>query len=181
MLTAAPSPVLCRAVPRRLPTHMQELLHKAGKASKVFEAQHGREPTAEELAPQLGVEASRIKDAWDAVLTPRSLDQPYGDAEGGTLGDIVEVRRRVAGWMVGCWRVDSGLMCHLARQSCCLCFGCVACTHAKAVGARCGGLGSPDVTQTLLIYPLQIPPHTTLLTPPLPHAARPAPPPPPTG
>jgi len=72
---------------------MQELLSKASKASKAFEAKHGREPTAEELAPELGVDASRIKDAWDAVINPRSLDQPVGsDVEGGTLGDVVEVR-----------------------------------------------------------------------------------------
>jgi RNA polymerase primary sigma factor len=71
---------------------MQELLSKANKASKAFEAKHGRDPTAEELAPQLGVDASRIKDAWEAVTSPRSLDQPMGDADGGTLGDVVEVR-----------------------------------------------------------------------------------------
>lgn len=70
---------------------MQELLGKASKASKAFEARHGREPTAEELAPELGVDPSRIKDAWEAVTNPRSLDQPMGDADGGTLGDVVEV------------------------------------------------------------------------------------------
>jgi DNA-directed RNA polymerase sigma subunit (sigma70/sigma32) len=70
---------------------MQELLGKAAKASKAFEARHGREPTAEELAPELGVDASRIRDAWEAVTNPRSLDQPMGDADGGTLGDVVEV------------------------------------------------------------------------------------------
>lgn len=75
---------------------MQELLSKASKASKAFEAKHGREPTPEELAPELGVEASRIRDAWDAVSAPRSLDQPMGaDADGGTLGDVVEVSRGV--------------------------------------------------------------------------------------
>jgi hypothetical protein len=70
---------------------MQELLGKAAKASRAFEARHGRQPTAEELAPELGVDASRIKDAWEAVTNPRSLDQPVGDADGGTLSDVVEV------------------------------------------------------------------------------------------
>lgn len=81
---------------------MQELLSRALKASRAFEAKHGREPTAEELAPELGVEASRIKDAWEAVISPRSLDQPMGDADGGTLGDVVEVR-------TGLCLVDQGL------------------------------------------------------------------------
>lgn len=90
-------PCCCtHACTHRLPIHMQELLSKASKASKAFEAKHGREPTPEELAPELGVEASRIRDAWDAVSAPRSLDQPMGaDADGGTLGDVVEVSRGV--------------------------------------------------------------------------------------
>ncbi len=82
---------------------MQELLSKATKASKAFEAKHGRDPTAEELAPELGVDASRIKDAWEAVTNPRSLDQPMGDAEGGTLGDVVEVSMFAGSveWLIG--------------------------------------------------------------------------------
>jgi hypothetical protein len=85
---------------------MQELLSKASKASKAFEAKHGRDATAEELAPDLGVDASRIKDAWEAVTNPRSLDQPMGDADGGTLGDVVEVRG--GHWSAGWWHSGGG-------------------------------------------------------------------------
>lgn len=70
------------------------------KISRSYEAQYGREATLQDLARELGVEASKIADTYEAVFTPRSLDQPMGDGEGATLGDVLEVRRAL-GALVG--------------------------------------------------------------------------------
>jgi hypothetical protein len=76
----------------RLPSHLQEMMTKMTKVSRAYEAQYGREPSLAELAKELGVDPERIQDTYEAVFTPRSLDQPVGDADGATLGDLVEVR-----------------------------------------------------------------------------------------
>jgi hypothetical protein len=65
---------------------------KMTRLSKAFELQFGRQPEMHELAAELGVDAARIRDAYEAVSAPRSLDAPVGDAEGGALSDIIEVR-----------------------------------------------------------------------------------------
>jgi DNA-directed RNA polymerase sigma subunit (sigma70/sigma32) len=67
------------------------MLTKMTKVSRAFEAQYGREPSLADLAAELGVEAAKISDAYEAVFTHRSLDQPMGDSEGATLGDVLEV------------------------------------------------------------------------------------------
>eukprot|EP00879_Flechtneria_rotunda_P005077 GHRR01005354.1.p1 GENE.GHRR01005354.1~~GHRR01005354.1.p1 ORF type:complete len:220 (+),score=46.05 GHRR01005354.1:261-920(+) len=76
----------------RLPSHMQELMTKMTKISRQYEAQYGRDPTLGELAKELGVDTSKIQDAYEAVFTPKSLDAPMADGEGATLGELVEVR-----------------------------------------------------------------------------------------
>lgn len=136
---------------------MQELLSKASKASKAFEAKHGREPTPEELAPELGVEASRIRDAWDAVSAPRSLDQPMGaDADGGTLGDVVEVRGcRVVSARGWCSRSCDQQTRSLSVCCCCCCCGCgAACSQGPS---QLGHLYSPVLTASLTPPPPQHP------------------------
>ncbi|WIA11982.1 hypothetical protein OEZ85_012063 [Tetradesmus obliquus] len=77
----------------RLPSHLQEMLTKMTKVSRAFEAQYGREPTLADLAAELNVEPAKIADAYEAVFTHRSLDQPMGDSEGATLGDVLEDER----------------------------------------------------------------------------------------
>jgi DNA-directed RNA polymerase sigma subunit (sigma70/sigma32) len=67
------------------------MLTKMTKVSRAFQAQYGREPTLADLAAELGTDASKISDAYEAVFTHRSLDQPMGDGEGATLGDVLEV------------------------------------------------------------------------------------------
>eukprot|EP00878_Enallax_costatus_P000827 GHUV01000953.1.p1 GENE.GHUV01000953.1~~GHUV01000953.1.p1 ORF type:complete len:791 (+),score=297.65 GHUV01000953.1:282-2654(+) len=74
----------------RLPSHMQELLTKMTRISKVFESQYGREPTLAELSHEMGVDAHKLQDVYDSVFTPRSLDAPMNDGEGATLGDVIE-------------------------------------------------------------------------------------------
>jgi DNA-directed RNA polymerase sigma subunit (sigma70/sigma32) len=86
------------------------MLTKMTKVSRAFQAQYGREPSLADLAAELGTDASKISDAYEAVFTHRSLDQPMGDGEGATLGDVLEVNS-----------VGSGMSCVG-----CLQFGCPA-------------------------------------------------------
>eukprot|EP00882_Tetradesmus_deserticola_P001512 GHRQ01001634.1.p1 GENE.GHRQ01001634.1~~GHRQ01001634.1.p1 ORF type:complete len:397 (+),score=222.46 GHRQ01001634.1:96-1193(+) len=77
----------------RLPSHLQEMLTKMTKISRSFEARYGREPSLPDLAAELGVDAAKISSVYEAVFTHRSLDQPMGDGEGATLGDVLEDER----------------------------------------------------------------------------------------
>jgi DNA-directed RNA polymerase sigma subunit (sigma70/sigma32) len=113
--------------PNRLPSHMQDMMSKMTRFSKAFEAQYGREPEVHELAAELGVDPVRIRDAYNAVSSPRSLDQPMGDSEGGTLGDLLEVSV--------CWCAGAGVVCRKAREITLCVSGCAPLPTPRADAA----------------------------------------------
>lgn len=89
------------------------MLTKMTKVSRAFEAQYGREPTLADLAAELNVEPAKIADAYEAVFTHRSLDQPMGDSEGATLGDVLEV----GGVVINGW-LGAAVQVHMLDEGC---------------------------------------------------------------
>jgi RNA polymerase sigma factor (sigma-70 family) len=74
----------------RVPVHMYENMRKLTKAKERLYQKHGRRPTREELASEMGV----ASDAVDRLKTvkasrPISLETPLGQ-NGSQLGDFVE-------------------------------------------------------------------------------------------
>jgi RNA polymerase primary sigma factor len=74
----------------RVPVHMHENMRKMTKAKERLYQKHGRRPTREELASEMGV----ASDAVDRLRTVResqtiSLETPLGQ-DGSQLGDFVE-------------------------------------------------------------------------------------------
>jgi RNA polymerase primary sigma factor len=50
----------------------------------------GREPTDEELADEMGMTATRVRQMRMAAIRPASLDAPIGDDESNNFSDVVE-------------------------------------------------------------------------------------------
>ena len=71
----------------RIPVHVQERRMKMRRARQRFEAQHGREPTVEELAEAAQLELKHAEEALEAVEVSASLNQTIGDGD-NEFGDL---------------------------------------------------------------------------------------------
>lgn len=74
----------------RLPVHLHELMQKVQKGQRELQQVYGHKPRLEDVAAHLGVEVDRIREMYEAMRSPVSLDAPFKDREGTTLGDTVE-------------------------------------------------------------------------------------------
>jgi RNA polymerase primary sigma factor len=72
----------------RVPAHVHERRVKLARVRGRFEAEHGREPTTDELAEASGFEAQHIEEALSAVEASVSLNQTVGEDGDGELGDL---------------------------------------------------------------------------------------------
>jgi RNA polymerase primary sigma factor len=72
----------------RVPAHVHERRIKLARLGREFEIEHGREPTAEELAEMSGYEEQHVVEALGAVEASVSLNQAVGDDGDGELGDL---------------------------------------------------------------------------------------------
>jgi RNA polymerase primary sigma factor len=73
----------------RLPVNAHETLSKLRWVELELWQQLGREPTEAELAEQLGIRQSRLREIRYATEDVASLDAPIGAEAGGTLGALV--------------------------------------------------------------------------------------------
>jgi RNA polymerase primary sigma factor len=73
----------------RLPVNAHETLSKLRWVELELWQQLGREPTEAELAEQLGIRQSRLREIRYATEGVASLDAPIGAEAGGTLGALV--------------------------------------------------------------------------------------------
>lgn len=58
----------------RLPVHLHEVMQKSKRATRLLEAKLGRLPTDDELAGELGVTLSRVRELREWAWVPTSLD-----------------------------------------------------------------------------------------------------------
>jgi RNA polymerase primary sigma factor len=72
----------------RVPTHVHERRVKLARVGRRFEAEHGREPTNEELAQASGLELQHVEEALGAVEASVSLNRPIGTDGDGEFGDL---------------------------------------------------------------------------------------------
>jgi RNA polymerase primary sigma factor len=73
----------------RIPVHKNEALNRFRRARARLEAQHGREPTKEELAAWLGISVEEVAELEVLSVDPVSLNTRIGDGEQTELGDLV--------------------------------------------------------------------------------------------
>jgi len=73
----------------RVPVHMVETINKTIRTARRLVQELGREPTADEVAAELGMPTERINEILKASLEPVSLETPVGEDDGGRLGELV--------------------------------------------------------------------------------------------
>jgi len=73
----------------RLPVHLVDKIAKLRRVSNQMTEELGREPTDEELAEEVGMAAAKVASLKSAAIRPTSLDQPLGDDDHSSLGDII--------------------------------------------------------------------------------------------
>jgi RNA polymerase primary sigma factor len=73
----------------RLPVHLVDKIAKLRRVSNQMTEELGREPADEELAEEVGMAAAKVASLKSAAIRPTSLDQPLGDGDHSSLGDII--------------------------------------------------------------------------------------------
>lgn len=73
----------------RIPVHMIEHGAKVKKAYNKLSAILNREPTPEEVAEEMKISVKKVNEIFNLIREPISLDNPIGDEEEDTLGEII--------------------------------------------------------------------------------------------
>ena len=74
----------------RIPVHMIETINKVLRGAKKLMMEHGKEPTPEELANELGISAERVREIYKIAQHPISLQAEVGDGGESQFGDFLE-------------------------------------------------------------------------------------------
>ena len=73
----------------RIPVHMVETITKVKKAQNVLLHRNGHEPTIDEIAEELNMTPSRVREIIRIAQDPVSLEAPVGEEEDSYLGDFI--------------------------------------------------------------------------------------------
>src|SRR5205823_1583350 len=74
----------------RIPVHMVEIMTRLWRAQRQLSHELGREATAEDLADELHMPASRINALLKMARQPVSLDAPVGDDGDARVADFIQ-------------------------------------------------------------------------------------------
>ena len=74
----------------RIPVHMVETINKLKKVTRRLAQELSRKPTEDELAAEMGVSISKLRDIVKIAQEPLSLETPIGKEEDSRLGDFIE-------------------------------------------------------------------------------------------
>lgn len=76
----------------RIPVHMVETINKMSRIQRQLVQEFGRDPTAEEIAEQMGngITPERVREIQRIALEPVSLETPIGEEDDSHLGDFIE-------------------------------------------------------------------------------------------
>jgi RNA polymerase primary sigma factor len=74
----------------RLPVHLVDKISKMRRVAMKLQEELGREPTDEELAGELDMTPTRVRQMRLAAIRPASLDAPIGDDESNNFSEVVE-------------------------------------------------------------------------------------------
>jgi RNA polymerase primary sigma factor len=77
----------------RIPVHMVEIISKYTQARKQLIQELGREPLAEEIAAEMGLEVDKVRHVQKISQEILSIEAPLGDKEDSTLSDFIPDER----------------------------------------------------------------------------------------
>ncbi len=73
----------------RIPVHMVETINKVKKVTSQLLHKNGHDPTAEEIAAELGMSVDKVREIMRVAQEPVSLETPIGEEEDSHLGDFI--------------------------------------------------------------------------------------------
>jgi len=73
----------------RMPVHVVEKLNKIGRMERKLLGELGREPTAQEIALELELDAMEVEQIRRSAQAPISLEKPVGDEEESEFGHFL--------------------------------------------------------------------------------------------
>ena len=73
----------------RIPVHMVETINKTIRVSRQLLQELGHDPTAEEIATEMGMPTEKVRDILKIAQEPVSLETPIGEEEDSHLGDFI--------------------------------------------------------------------------------------------
>jgi len=73
----------------RMPVHVVEKLNKINRSERKLRAELAREPTAQEIAVDLGLTIEEVEQIKRSAQTPVSLEKPVGDEEESEFGHFL--------------------------------------------------------------------------------------------
>jgi RNA polymerase primary sigma factor len=74
----------------RIPVHVVERLNRLTNAERQLVQKLGREPSAAEIAAELGCSVREVREVLRVAQQPVSLEKPMGDEDDAALADFVE-------------------------------------------------------------------------------------------
>lgn len=80
----------------RIPVHMTETINKIIRVSRLFVQEYGREPNPQEIAQQMRIPISKVKEILKISQVPISLQTPIGDEGDTHFGDFIEDKKAVS-------------------------------------------------------------------------------------
>ena len=73
----------------RIPVHMVETINKTIRVSRQLLQELGHDPSAEEIAEEMGMPVDKVRDILKIAQEPVSLETPIGEEEDSHLGDFI--------------------------------------------------------------------------------------------
>ncbi|MCQ2550569.1 MAG: RNA polymerase sigma factor RpoD [Clostridia bacterium] len=73
----------------RIPVHMVETINKLIRVSRQLLQENGREPSAEDIAKEMGITVDKVREIQKIAQEPVSLETPIGEEEDSHLGDFI--------------------------------------------------------------------------------------------
>ena len=74
----------------RIPVHMVETINKLIRVNRQLAQELGRDPTPTEIAKEMGISESKVREIIKIAQEPVSLETPIGEEEDSHLGDFIE-------------------------------------------------------------------------------------------
>lgn len=74
----------------RIPVHMVETINKLIRVNRELAQELGRDPTPAEIAKEMGISESKVREIIKIAQEPVSLETPIGEEEDSHLGDFIE-------------------------------------------------------------------------------------------
>ena len=73
----------------RIPVHMAETINKVIRVSRQLLQELGHDPSAEEIAAEMGMPVEKVREILKIAQEPVSLETPIGEEEDSHLGDFI--------------------------------------------------------------------------------------------